>query len=936
MIHQDASASECFACVSSCPRSRHRIQDEIALVGGHFYNALQEFHGFGCWIPTFFGTLCNRRNVVPQIHTRLAFGLVEIDFFVQIRTRSGWDIQSVLVCERLQIGLRNAPSSLGCKCASANREGIQMSGSSSVRNKMSQCEIASVIFVLKGVLDIVLVAGLIDQIELAFFSLKAPEENVDGGSQGFLHVVFGATAFPDNGSHVFESLPKNLLWQKHLIGRDMKEEIPSWAENPNAFVHHLHKKGTVVCVCPLVVESYFRSVLQSIQPIAVEGGIQIHSLHRFRSHSLQKGSAIAMLNVHGRDVYVLARIRFWLGNFAPRGHLHGSAVIHPMSGTVDAAGWYISTNRELENASLPSVISEDIHNVEHYYEAHGADAQMARIVYVSGSFGGKVLFVRASNMPHTEAIITKKFTAFAQKSFESMVATHGYGALLPSMYIGGALEIQFKEDNEWKRITLDIEAQRKECLEHRRLTILPSNACEIDLGGCPLVENPTIWNDQIRQEFNAQGICTIELHKNPTFKERCDIRDETTFCHFLESAQGQFEEILNKKVAITGIFLSENKTSTIYKLPYNFFKKLYNPLAAEYPFPYSPYGATQLELCRSFEIDYSDTHIRCQTKIRGNPVLFTLTEKGDIVHETNPNPVFTPRFRVWIGRAQKDTHEYARHITTHPEHPLYLQTMEAYADGLVVNLDGYRMTLLPIRGEIVVARSLPFASRTRMGIDVYDQTTKQKFIDAKPHKDASTLKTIHTGVGNVLKFVTKRLAALVSRCNDPAETDGNEDDRLYRAIAVEPAARKVSVRRAAVRGHSFENNCAELLRLEFADRDYQIVEGDVKIRRDFLQSDNKQYTGIDILVQVPELMNIVIQCKDKDRLQPEDYESFLRTFKYARDLHKSIPIHGLFVVDKDKLTWNKGLRELVSTPGVTLVFSNVNEAVQKTIDHYAE
>lgn len=605
-----------------------------------------------------------------------------------------------------------------------------------------------------------------------------------------------------------------------------------------------------------------------------------------------------------------------------------------MSGTVDAAGWYISTNRELENATLPSVISEDIHNIEHYYEAHGASAPIATILYISTTYRGKTLFVRASNMPHTESIIRKKFTAFAQKPTESMVATHGYGAVLPSMYIGGALEIQFKEGEDWKRITLDIGAQNKECAETRRLTILPSNASDLGVGVGPVLENATVWTPEILAMFKTHNICTVEIHTNPTFKGHFDARNNREFCQFLESVQFQFEEILNKRVRITGVFVDNSECDT-YTLPFNFWKKLYNPLAPEWPFPYSPHSTTQLEFHRSFDVDYTDTSVHCRTLIRGEFVFFAITEKG--IQQVHTIVGFTPRFRVWCGRATAQAHAYATNITGESTHPAYLPILDDFASGLVIDLNGYRMNLLPLRGEIPRSERRPYASRTRIGVDVLDQDTKRKYIDARAHKDESTLRTIHHGTfKNLLKFVATKIADIVKRCNDPADEDGNEDDRLLHAIAVAPAARKASTRRAAIEGHNFETNCAELLRNEFSEPEYRVVEGDVRIRREFLGSDNKQYTGIDLLVQVPNLMNIVIQCKRKERIQPDDYESFLRSFRYAREKYTKTPIHGLFVVDKDKVTWNNGLRELLATPGVNLVFSNIVEAVQKTIDHYAD
>ncbi len=598
-----------------------------------------------------------------------------------------------------------------------------------------------------------------------------------------------------------------------------------------------------------------------------------------------------------------------------------------MSGTVNAAGWYNSTNRELENASLPSVISEDIHNIEHYYNNRGPSAPIVQILYGSYVHDGTPLFFRASNMPHTEDIIEKKFTAFAPKQAESMVATHGYGGVLPSMYIGGNLEIQFLDLGRWKRIALDIEAQRGECEKKQRLTTLPSKAMSLGVGGIPLIENAKVWPVELLELFKTHNICTIELHENPTFKGHGNIRETPFFSQFLESVQSQFEEILTTKVDVTGIYIDDNNTVTQYKLPYNFYQKLHNPETRA--FPKSPYGIADLEVCKTVDVDYTDTSVHCRTTIGDVPIFFAITDKG--CQSVNPIPDFTTRFQVRIGKVNEDTYRYASALTVDPKHPMYIQNLQAFADGLLVNLSGYRMTLKPLMGRLQRSQYLPYMAHTRVLVDVCDQETKRKFIDAKAHKDTSSLKTIRSGTANLLETVVITLCKLLKKC--PTDTD------LYRELTEMQVVRRRNQRKAVERGHSYEKNCLDMLQQAFGSSTYSVIGNDIAIRRSFLGTEDKQYQGIDILVQSQCGVTIAIQCKRKERVSAPDYESFIRTLQYAREKYPSDYIHGLFVVQKP-IDVNQNCFELLETPGVNLVYvpdkqlDKLTARVTSTLNYY--
>lgn len=589
-----------------------------------------------------------------------------------------------------------------------------------------------------------------------------------------------------------------------------------------------------------------------------------------------------------------------------------------MSGKIDPAGWYKTTLDQLGNATLASVISEDIHNIEHYYMSHTASAPVADVMYISTIINKKPVFLRASNMPHTQEIFTRKFTVFVQKqsTTEVTISTHGFGAVLPYMFIGGALEIQFKDSSdEWYSIRLDIEAQKKECLRDHALSRVPSDAAPLGLGSSPVIENDRLWCNDILTLFKERQICTVETHTNPSCMGRCDIRKESDFLEFAESIQCQFEENLNNTMRVTCVFVGDDGVINRYALPYNFYKQRV-PEAPIFPFPHSPYGTEQLELRRDFDVSYVDEQtLHCRTYINGVPHFFTIDEKGTIAF-VEPIPSFKPRFQVWNGRAPKVAHEYGKRICESHTHPIYVPHVEDYSASPVVNLNGYRMTGLPVRCNIQLTRHMPFAARTRSGINVVDLETKRNYIDSRPHKNDSVFKT-NSGL-NVLIHASKQLLSLAKRCGDGDETSDPEDQRLLQALrSSDSKVKKAGVRKASNDGMLYESICAEAIRSTFPT--FDVLEGDIAIRRMFLGTDEKQYTGVDVLVTVDPTCAILIQCKRKDRLVADDYDAFLRTFKYAVSTKPSMLILGIFAVHKPAITPNHSFWEMQHTPGVSMV-----------------
>jgi hypothetical protein len=581
-----------------------------------------------------------------------------------------------------------------------------------------------------------------------------------------------------------------------------------------------------------------------------------------------------------------------------------------MSGTVNAAGWYISTNRDLENASLPSVLSEDIHNIEHYYKSQGEEAPIAEILYISCRDGetGESFFYRASNMPHTELIINKKFTAFAPKPEEDMVGTHGYGAVLPSMYIGGDMEIQFVESGKWKSIRLDVRDQFETCKTQHRLD-LPSKAASLTRGTVPLVENAALWPPELLTMFRERGICIIEQHKSPTFKGRGCIRDPTFFCTTLESIQAQFEGILGSKAQITGIYVNDDHSVRVYSLPHNFYRDLHNTHTRE--FPVSPYGLSDFTTSYEFDVLYTTTSTHCRTMCDTTPFFFAIDGRTGACLPESQLADFTPRFKVQIGKVGDSTRDYAMKLTNDPHHPLYHHYLQAFAERILVDLDDYRMTLKPIASHSLRSNYLPYLADTRIRVRVIDADTKREYIDAKAHKDRSTLKDMTTSADpNVLEATVVALCKLVKRCAD-SETTVEEELTTVRT------ARRRTQRAAVIEGVTYEMNCLHTLQSGLEGS--TIVGNDIAIRREFLDTNDKQFTGIDILV-APETvpLKVAIQCKRKERVTKEDCESFLRTLQYARTKYPQDYIPGVFVIQKT-VAMTSHLLHVMETPGVQVV-----------------
>ncbi len=580
---------------------------------------------------------------------------------------------------------------------------------------------------------------------------------------------------------------------------------------------------------------------------------------------------------------------------------------------MNTAGWYISTNRELEGATLASVTSEDIHNIEHYRTSHPT-AGPATLLYGSckSVSDGTPLFFRASNMPHTEEIFEKKFTAFAAKPSESMVATHGYGAVLPPMYIGGYYEGEFLDERTgaWMQFEFNIEEQYEECVRDNDLRTFPSKPKKLRGHTSRCIENAALWPAEVLRAFQTHRICTLEVHTSPTFMGHEDIRNPEHFSQFLECVQAQFEEMLvRKEVVIAGLFVDDEGQTTTYTLPHNFY-------ATHYPgstgFPLSPYGITQLDDALDFDITYTDTSMHGCVTLPNGPVYFSIGPTG-AARGVEAIPGFTPRITVRIGRITKDIELYARKMTETVKHPLHLDLLQSFADGLLVNLgESYRMTMKPLHGVLPRSQYLPYLAKTRVRAIVHDRETKRLYIDAKAHKDTSTLKMIRDGRGNPIQLAVTALCTLVKSA---VETGTLDTTRLLDQLTRAPARRVARVRNAVNNGLSYEAICVEALQGSLS---HTVIGNDIVIRRDILGTTDSQYQGIDAFIQTNAGVSIAIQCKRKERVSGPDVESFLRTLKYARERFESDYVHGLFVVQKDP-DMNANLRELLATPSVQLL-----------------
>jgi hypothetical protein len=462
---------------------------------------------------------------------------------------------------------------------------------------------------------------------------------------------------------------------------------------------------------------------------------------------------------------------------------------------------------------------------------------------------------------------------------------------------------------EWKTMSLNVEEQRREC-ETNRYLILPSSPSELPRGTVPVLQNAALWAPELLAMFRDMNICTVEEHRNPTFKGHLNIRSSDAFCEVLESLQAQFEGILISKVKITGVYVEDDGSLQIFQLPHNFYRRR-DP--TETAFPISPYGLTTLESCSTFEVDFTSTTVHCRD---GTGFSFSIPESGKPTPEV-PSPGFTPRFTVSIGKIDKETYLYASRIANEPKHPLHNGTrLAVLSDRIYINLNGYRMTLKPVYCKDLRANDHPnwgdgeAGVWTRVLVTINDADTKKTFIDAKPHKDKSTLMD-RAGLKNVIETTVKTLCRLMKSC---VEKNATVADLL--TVVRETTRRRV--RGAQLAGISYETRCVNVLQ-DGLDDPFTVMGNDIAIRREFLDTNDTQYSGIDILVGAETAdLRIAIQCKCKARIEEDDCDSFLRTLAYARNKYPSTVLPGVFVIQKGVMM-SRHLLRVMETPGVQVV-----------------
>lgn len=617
-----------------------------------------------------------------------------------------------------------------------------------------------------------------------------------------------------------------------------------------------------------------------------------------------------------------------------------------MSSGVNDPGWYVSLLDTLKAGTASNTESEKLQNIEHSTQKAG----IVKMLYVSKLYKPKRgpairLFLRATSMPYTAEIVERQLTAFASKkeaAKDNVASKHGYGAVIPMIYCGGMLDIYYlNETDEERVISVNIEDQKREARQGV-LNTLPSKEGQRRPGEVSQFFNEDLWGPRILALFREHSIRSLEIHTNPSFMDHEDMRNKTQFMYFLQDLQMQFEEdIVNKKYEIIGAFEDDAGELDVMALPYNFYRTLYHPSSPTAEFPLSCYGATQLEKKLQFEFTNVGEEFYARYVYDGgaSAQYVKVTGKGTtraIGWEISPViENFSPKLTVMIGHTPTSVDQYVRDLAA-TDSVLYraqrLQNVEDYCDGVLVNLNGYRATALPIPAKPAISqpKHLTYYSRTRMVANIIDRTYRDNLFDAQPWKNSSRI--LQKAVAGphylmmALAFVEKAAKACVAANHD-----------VLVALNTVRRQRKV-VQKAVADGIHYERTCAEVIRTARPKDD--VFEGDAYIRNEILKEKDTDLRGIDIVVKPKDNLWVAIQCKRQQRISKKDIESFLRTYRKMVEKMGQDYVVGMFVVHKREMEQNDGFWELVSTPGISLVYANeatfaeVLTAIDKAEKHY--
>lgn len=573
------------------------------------------------------------------------------------------------------------------------------------------------------------------------------------------------------------------------------------------------------------------------------------------------------------------------------------------------SGWLSAKVDDLKTATAADTNSEDIGNIDHYYNLMGSDAPIATILYVAKRdiYEGKEIkyFLKSTNMPHTYDIYNKKLTPYCIKVPDTTVDSaqihsRGYGAILPFMYTGGVHNIQWENtDGTFSQIYTDVDAQIEAAKSSTPDDNLPKPVHTKDIatlgrGVNHFYRDTQLWGDTTVQLFKDLGIKTWEVAINPSFNNREDlVGSSREFQHFLECLQTQFEDAIHaKKLRIVGVF--EDK---LYESPFCFHKETTQAFN-DIDIPITSSGRYNLldefsVECMAIETVEPSTNpflvSRYTKKTTGEVTFYKWTiagGNGNYKSELLAEPLgnFIPDFTITYGRSE-NAKRYADVLRTLPKeerHALQYDSIEKYADGVYVSVSGMRIALKPIEaGGKKVANTMDH-SEQRMFLDVKTKRMK-KHIHLQDWKENSRFTNISKPQENPLIFAVQAMQCFQSRAfKSLPKMNARTEEQFIDTLGSSAAA--TGDVGAATDGRNLEAQFGRLMEREFPDMEHII--GDQTIKRDILElplnSEGNQ--AIDTLHCSQEHnLWIATQVKTGERDKNDAFHNFVNTFRLLRE-----------------------------------------------------
>ncbi len=589
------------------------------------------------------------------------------------------------------------------------------------------------------------------------------------------------------------------------------------------------------------------------------------------------------------------------------------------------AGFAKSKLEDLKTGNYTTVNSEDIGNIVHYLRKFGADAPTPVFLYVAKNLqtpdGNFRLFMKATNMPHTKQIYMDKLTPYSKKYKQQTDGTasidaRGYGAILPFLYIGGQFYIQFKnEENKWEQIYTNIEQWKADAMEDKLDIELtkPVHTDKFLPGMTKYWESEEIWGSEIINVLKENNIQTCEVSIDPTFNNNEDlVENKNHFENFLEGIQTQFEDlIIENKIIVKGFFHSKvpGPIGTIqsyakWTLPYNFIRKALTDIPV--PDNYlSCYGINNL-------MDkYKLTFYSPEKKESNTTTLYWRYDKQEggsvygkfdylgyvqstILQSITP---FRDDFSITYGHIREEdqgiTKKYCKYLVNltkedseqqqerqKQKHPLSASSIETFADGCLVNINGYRTTLRPIAHGLSKVANQPDQANGRLTMDIYSDEIKRTCFHAQDWKDKSTFQRNSIPRSNPLLFAIECMFSIMKKL----ATSGDRSEKNFIRLLNSKGVAEKNTRDASFNGNMKETRINNKLREQYSMAN--VIVGDLNIKKEILEKKQGEpgFQAVDTLLQFEEQgIWAAIQTKTGARDKPDSIHDFILTFRAIRD-----------------------------------------------------